>query len=67
MALSQYAAHVSLARRRTITTGLLLGMSLAALEATVVGTASTARNWASRPTSSHGASAPRWVSRRWAR
>src|SRR5687768_14372362 len=30
---------VSLARRRAITAGLLLGMSLGALEATVVGTA----------------------------
>src|SRR5688572_9314728 len=31
--------HISLKRRRAITAGLLLGMSLAALEATVVGTA----------------------------
>jgi len=33
------APHISLARRRAITAGLLLGMSLGALEATVVGTA----------------------------
>ena len=39
MADSSHAAPVSLARRRAITAGLLLGISLAALEATVVGTA----------------------------
>ena len=39
MADSHVTAPVSLARRRAITAGLLLGMSLGALEATVVGTA----------------------------
>ena len=39
MADEQSASPISLQRRRAITAGLLLGMSLAALEATVVGTA----------------------------
>ena len=39
MADEQSAPPISLQRRRAITAGLLLGMSLAALEATVVGTA----------------------------
>src|SRR3970040_2566257 len=36
---SETAPPISLRRRRAITAGLLLGMSLGALEATVVGTA----------------------------
>src|SRR5215212_6260518 len=39
MSLSPAALPISVARRRAITAGLLLGMSLGALEATVVGTA----------------------------
>src|ERR687890_637853 len=39
MASSDPHLSISLARRRAITAGLLLGMSLGALEATVVGTA----------------------------
>src|SRR5688500_10684761 len=39
MADSQGASPIGVARRRAITAGLLLGMSLGALEATVVGTA----------------------------
>jgi EmrB/QacA subfamily drug resistance transporter len=39
MAVSHLAAPISVGRRRAITAGLLLGMSLGALEATVVGTA----------------------------
>src|SRR5919107_134488 len=39
MGQSQTPTGISLGRRRAITAGLLLGMSLGALEATVVGTA----------------------------
>ncbi len=39
MSLNTFTPSISLARRRAITAGLLLGMSLGALEATVVGTA----------------------------
>jgi MFS family permease len=39
MSLNTLTPSISLARRRAITAGLLLGMSLGALEATVVGTA----------------------------
>src|SRR6188768_4326266 len=39
MSATSAALPISLARRRAITAGLLLGMSLGALEATVIGTA----------------------------
>ena len=39
MSLNAFTPSISLPRRRAITAGLLLGMSLGALEATVVGTA----------------------------
>src|ERR687883_1425417 len=39
MSAASAAQSISVARRRAITAGLLLGMSLGALEATVIGTA----------------------------